>query len=53
MFWGFRFSDNENDPRKSKWARRGVFQLTLGGYEELPEWLRGIAQAAQELLARR
>lgn len=53
LFWAFRFSDNENDPRRSKWERRGVFQITLPGYEALPDWLRGVAHAAQELIVAR
>jgi hypothetical protein len=46
MFWGFRFSDNENDPRRLKWENRGISQITMD-YNDLPEWLRGVARLAR------
>jgi hypothetical protein len=46
LFWGFRFSDNDNDPRRSKWEHRGVAQITMQ-YDELPEWLRAVARLAR------
>lgn len=48
-FWGVRFSDDEDDPKKNTWLVRGVFQHTLPDYKRLPEWLFDICQRAAQL----
>jgi hypothetical protein len=45
-YWGFRFSDDKNDPLRQTWDDRGVFQCTLNKYAELPEWLLQMVAAA-------
>ena len=48
-YWGIRFSDNEEDPKKADWERRGVVQQTLNSYEDLPNWLLDISQRASTM----
>jgi hypothetical protein len=45
LFWGVRFSDQENDPLKSSWEMRGVYQHTLA-YPDLPSFLLEVCQKA-------
>lgn len=47
LWWGFRFSDDENDPCRDLWARHGVFQITVPpSYGEVPMWLLETCQTA-------
>jgi hypothetical protein len=50
LYWGVRFSNDSNDPRRSKWEDRGVFQQTLSDYNQLPSWLFEICQRAAQKL---
>lgn len=45
-YWGVRFSDESSDPMQREWRERGVKQVTLRSYAELPQWLFDIAQGA-------
>lgn len=48
IFWGIRFSHNENDPQKEIWEYRGVYQQTLNNYSQIPRWLFEICQLAAQ-----
>lgn len=48
-FWGIRFC-TENDPRKSLWEERGVFQQILANHNLIPSWLFNICQEAAKKL---
>ncbi len=45
-FWGVRISDSDSDPRRGLFEKRGVFQVTLRSYDDLPQWLFSICQEA-------
>ena len=45
-YWGVRISDDETDPLQGIWRDKGVYQETLGNYNELPEWLLDVCQRA-------
>lgn len=47
-FWGIRFSDSVDDARSHIWQMRGVFQVTLSSYEEIPGWLFEVCQIAAQ-----
>lgn len=49
LFWGVRIADNENDPLREKWQNRGVWQLTLASYDDLPPLLFRLCQEATNL----
>ena len=45
LFWGIRFS-HSSDPRLVNWENRGVFNVLLPSYDDLPLWLFSVAQRA-------
>ena len=45
-FWGVRFSDDDNDPYKSMWETRGVYQITLENYDKVHDFILTICQIA-------
>jgi hypothetical protein len=51
-YWGVRFSDNKADPLGSSWDQRGISQLTVNDYAELPNLLFDICRRAAALASR-
>jgi hypothetical protein len=47
-YWGIKFSDNCSDSYTTKWEERGVYQLNLPNYDQLPGFLLSICQLASE-----
>lgn len=45
-YWGIRFSNDCNDPRRSMWQERGIYQQALSTYDLIPTWLFEICQKA-------
>ncbi len=45
LFWGIRFSSDENDRRKGTFEDNGIFQVTVP-HAEIPDWLFDVIQAA-------
>jgi hypothetical protein len=45
LFWGVRFTES-TDSRLVTWENRGVFNVVLPTYDDLPDWLFSIAQRA-------
>ncbi|MBT9520816.1 MAG: SIR2 family protein [Dechloromonas sp.] len=54
LYWGVRFTNFAGDPNNDTWKHRGVFNIVLNDYNELPSWLLRICQlAADKRLAAR
>ncbi|HKY35313.1 MAG TPA: SIR2 family protein [Polyangiaceae bacterium] len=51
LYWGVRFSADENDPLRNMWDMRGVFQHTVRDYDDVPRLLLRVCQRAAELRA--
>jgi hypothetical protein len=47
-FWGVRFSDRVTDPMRDTWYTRGVGQISVARYEEVPAYLLEVCQRAAE-----
>lgn len=48
LYWGFRFSSDENDKRKTLLESSGIHQITMS-HERIPDWLLSITQLAASL----
>lgn len=48
-YWGIRFSNNENDPRRSAWERKNICQWTVLHYDNIPDELFKICQEAAKM----
>jgi len=48
-YWGFRFSDSTGDPMYDTWCTRGVSQVTVPSYSDVPTYLLDICERAAEM----
>lgn len=47
-FWGVHFSDSVSDPMRDTWHTRGVSQITVSSYADVPTYLLDVCQRAAE-----
>ena len=48
-FLGVRFSDSASDSMRNMWQTRGVSQITVASYEDLPTYLLDVCQRAEDI----